>query len=48
MSYYHICPHCGATLDPGEKCDCQKEDVKMHNVFKSPKITEGAVDDDQR
>lgn len=18
-----ICPHCGAYLDPGEKCDCQ-------------------------
>jgi hypothetical protein len=25
MSYYHICPECGATLDPGETCDCQKE-----------------------
>lgn len=23
MSYYKTCPHCGATLDPGEKCDCQ-------------------------
>ncbi len=22
--YYHICPHCGASLDPGEICDCQK------------------------
>lgn len=24
MAYYHICPDCGATLDPGEPCDCQK------------------------
>lgn len=22
MSYYHVCPECGATLDPGEKCTC--------------------------
>jgi hypothetical protein len=26
MCYYHICPGCGAHLDPGETtCDCQKE-----------------------
>lgn len=22
MSYSNECPHCGANLDPGEKCDC--------------------------
>lgn len=22
---YDICPHCGAYLDPDEKCDCQKQ-----------------------
>ncbi len=22
MSYYRTCPHCGATLDPGEICEC--------------------------
>lgn len=22
--YYHICSHCGASLDPGERCDCIK------------------------
>lgn len=21
-SYYKTCPHCGATLDPGEICEC--------------------------
>lgn len=26
MSYYHICPQCGAALDPGERCDCQTEE----------------------
>lgn len=25
MSYYNVCPICGSNLDPGEKCDCQKE-----------------------
>ncbi len=23
--YYKTCPHCGAHLDPGERCDCQDE-----------------------
>lgn len=23
---YHTCPYCGANLDPGERCDCQKEE----------------------
>lgn len=22
MSYFKVCPHCGAHLDPGEACDC--------------------------
>ena len=25
MAYYNVCPNCGSNLDPGEKCDCQKE-----------------------
>lgn len=24
MSYFHPCPICGANLDPGETCDCNK------------------------
>lgn len=23
LSYYRTCPHCGAHLDPGERCDCR-------------------------
>ena len=23
--YYHVCPFCGANLDPGERCDCTEE-----------------------
>lgn len=26
MSYYRVCPNCGANLDPGERCDCQDEE----------------------
>lgn len=22
--YYVTCPHCGANLDPNEKCDCKE------------------------
>lgn len=25
MAYYKICPRCGASLDPGEQCDCEQE-----------------------
>ena len=25
MSWYKECEHCGATLDPGEQCDCAAE-----------------------
>ena len=25
MAYYYTCPHCGTHLDPGESCDCQKQ-----------------------
>lgn len=24
MSCYRTCPLCGAALDPGERCDCQR------------------------
>lgn len=26
MGYYRTCPICGASLDPGEICDCQEPD----------------------
>lgn len=22
-TYFHLCPYCGAALDPGERCDCR-------------------------
>lgn len=35
MSYYRVCPYCGATLDPEEKCECRSEEVE-----KQMRITE--------
>ena len=32
---YHVCNHCGAFLDHGEKCDCQEEENKK--IFKIEK-----------
>ena len=32
--YYVICSHCGANLDPGEKCECQRSEkvaLKVRN-----------------
>ena len=26
MSCYHVYPHCGAHLDPGESCDCRDKE----------------------
>jgi hypothetical protein len=33
MAYFNICPDCGCSLDPGEKCDCQREAEKRQEVF---------------
>jgi len=33
MAYYNVCPDCGCTLDPGEKCDCRKEKAKEQEFF---------------
>lgn len=29
MSFYKICPDCGANLDPGERCSCHDEEIIM-------------------
>ena len=29
MSYYKVCPYCKSCLDPGEVCDCQKEESRL-------------------
>lgn len=28
MAYYNTCPLCGSNLDPGEPCDCKREEEK--------------------
>ena len=33
MAFYRICPDCGATLDPGEKCNCREEEERKQAFF---------------
>ncbi len=42
MAYYHICPKCGAALDPGEKCDCEKEEHETQKLYRQ-KIKAGST-----
>lgn len=30
MEYYRVCPECGAALDPGEVCDCQRDELEVY------------------
>lgn len=30
MSYYRLCPECGAALDPGEVCDCRTNKAEQN------------------
>lgn len=30
MDYFRICPDCGARLDPGEICDCQRDELECY------------------
>ena len=33
VAYYSICPDCGASLDPGEKCSCREEAEEKQDYF---------------
>ena len=35
--YYTICPRCGASLDPGEKCECNGSMRKFYQYVNSKK-----------
>ena len=34
MNYYKTCERCGASLDPGERCDCNTEKQNTPNQAK--------------
>lgn len=36
-----VCPVCGASLDPGERCDCQKEKTAPVLQHRSGKVENG-------
>lgn len=33
MAYYKVCSKCGCNLDPGEKCDCEREKKKQEEFY---------------
>ncbi len=51
MAFYKTCEHCGASLDPGERCDCKKkesdrktsESLTTHIYFNTQQIKKQAV-----
>lgn len=38
-----VCPVCGASLDPGERCDCQKEKTAPVLQHRSGKVESGVT-----
>ncbi len=41
--YYTVCPHCGANLDPGERCDCEKEKLNTPENVATVQDKEGQL-----
>lgn len=31
---YYVCPMCGASLDPGEKCDCSRKEAENNEDYR--------------
>ena len=45
LAYYRTCPHCGAHLDPGEVCDCQKEEPSGADNTERPHVENPHAED---
>lgn len=37
MAFYNVCPHCGANLDPGERCDCKEQQSERRQAAEKAK-----------
>lgn len=46
MSYYRLCPECGAALDPGEVCDCRTSNGFSENQTEAKKAVVNASNTD--
>lgn len=42
-AYYHICPRCGASLDPGERCDCLENPRELYRGYIGKALQSGRV-----
>lgn len=43
--FYHICPYCGASLDPGERCDCLEEKQSRKRARKRQRKKRGRANE---
>ena len=39
MAYYTECEYCGGHLDPGEKCDCRKQEGRNYTSIEGAGYT---------
>ena len=46
MSYYRVCPLCGAALDPGEQCDDCRERTESEPRANKEKAAASATNTD--
>ena len=42
-TYYHICPRCGASLDPGERCYCTESPRAVYLSYIGKAMQQGRV-----
>lgn len=38
MAYYRVCSNCGSNLDPGERCDCEREQKNLVSLERREKM----------
>lgn len=48
FSDYYSCPFCGASLDPGEVCDCQESTDSRENRTEAPQHSKEEKDEKER
>lgn len=49
MSCYCTCPLCGANLDPGERCDCQRgEHIRPYTIENTGEFPKGETEHAER
>ncbi len=48
MAFYTTCARCGATLDPGDPCDCKEEHMANHQAGETEDLITRIIKDNPR